>query len=257
MPNPTSNTNYNRRNSHRGRRGRETSAAQRRYNPALLLGALSVVLLICAGAVYYAIYNEGNEADESARDLLNQYNSAAANASLSATVIAETPLATGQSPEPSMLPGEGYEQPDAPEVDPKEALISLPGYDVIGKLTIGAIDVELPVIAKTTTKALRVSVCWYGGAKPGEKGNIIITGHNYKSGAHFGQLDKLKAGDEVILTSPDGNATHYHVYETQVVTPDNVAALDKACGGYTLTLLTCASSGNRRLIVRCRMTEAN
>ncbi len=247
----------------RGRRGRETRLPfqHRRKNPALLLVAVSAVLLIGAAATYLAIYREGNEAQKNAQDLLSQYDNAttasaspdAGTASLPAGSDTSSTLPT----ESALPPDDGYQQPDAPEVDPKDELISLPGYDVIGKLSIDAINVELPVIAKLTTKALKVSVCWYGGAMPGEKGNIIITGHNYKSGAHFGRLDKLKTGDEVVLAGPDGTVYHYLVYETQVVTPDNVAALDKASGDYTLTLLTCASSGNRRLIVRCKLNDAN
>lgn len=59
------------------------------------------------------------------------------------------------------------------------AVKTLSGYQIIGKLTIQKISVELPVISHLDEKALKVSVCYYEGALPGEAGNMVIAGHNY------------------------------------------------------------------------------
>ncbi len=212
----------------------------RRNNIILLLGGLWLLLLIAAGITYWCIYSEGDTAAQSAKSLLGAYEQKAAQASPPAS-----PAATE----------EGYVQPDKPEVEPQQAAISLPGYDVIGKLIIGKIGVELPVISKTTDKALKVSICFFGGVLPGEKGNTIITGHNYANGAHFGKLDQLKAGDAVEFDAPGGKAYHYSVYETQVIKPDEPEALDRYTGDTVLTLVTCTSQGNRRLLVRCIFSQ--
>jgi sortase A len=135
------------------------------------------------------------------------------------------------------------------------AKISLQGYEIIGKLRIEKIGMELPVLSQTTARALKVSICYYGGAKPGEKGNMIITGHNYRSGAHFGKLDQLSKGGSIIFNTPGGKVYIYDVVGMQTVKPDDLEALNEYQEDYTLTLVTCASSGNRRLLVRCRLVS--
>ena len=250
-----------RQNISRGRLGRNLRLPIPWHKrPVALLGALAAVLLLAAGATAFAIYQEGISAEDNAKKLLNEYNSAVSGqpeqtASATTAGPGEPGSPAPSAPQATAKLG-GYAQPDAPEVDPKDALVSVPGYDVIGKLRIEKIGVELPIISKTTTNALKVSVCWYSGALPGQPGNMVITGHNYKSGAHFGKLDQLKRDDEIVFDGPDGKVYRYRVVEMETVTPDNAAALDKDEGEYTLTLLTCASSGNRRLIVRCALKNS-
>ena len=198
---------------------------QRRKNPSIILGCISAVLLIAAAVVYLCIYREGYTADQTAQNLLIQYNQS----------LSQRSNASG-----------------TPSANTK---ISLAGYDIIGKLRIDSIALELPVLSQTTTQALGASICYYGGPEPGEKGNMIITGHNYANGALFGKLDKLKTGDTVIFIAPDGKAYTYAVYETKVVKPDEPEALNEYEGNYALTLATCANSGNRRLIVRCKLVS--
>ncbi len=202
----------------------------------LALGCLSGLLLIAAVVVGASIYNEGEAARREAQKLLAQYERIA------------FPVLTAAAG--------GYIQPENADAEPAdviEAIQTLSGYQVIGKLTIQKIGVELPVISHTEQKALEVSVCWYQGSIPGETGNMVITGHNYANGAHFGKLDELKEGDSVILDAPNGKAYRYEVYETQVVKPDNAEALNEYEGQTALTLLTCSSHGNRRLLVRCKL----
>ncbi len=204
----------------------------------LLLGSLSGALLIAAAVVGVCIYSEGVTARQGAQELLAQYEQAASFFS-SSTAAAEE-----------------YIPPEKPDVEPADAFKAgqtLSGYQVIGKLTIQKIGVELPVISHMDEKSLKVSVCYYEGAIPGEMGNMVISGHNYKNGAHFGKLDELEIGDPVIFETPDEIIWRYEVYDTQVVKPDNIEALEECEEQYELTLLTCTSQGNRRLLIRCRI----
>ena len=130
--------------------------------------------------------------------------------------------------------------------------VTIGGYSVIGKLTIEMISQTLPVISETDGKALKVSVCWYQGAMPGEKGNMVITGHDYANGAHFGRLSELETGDTVTFTTPDKDYV-YTVYDKEVIRPDQPEKLDEYEGDMALTLLTCTNHGNSRLVVRCKL----
>jgi sortase A len=200
------------------------------HRTSRVLLIISGALLLCAAAVWLVIYHEGDVAAQNAEQLLAAYEQEAVPKAPSAS-LAETE--TGVSPTPAPTPW------------------TFEGYDVIGKLTIDKISQELPVLSETNKQALKVSCCYYQGPQPGETGNLVITGHDYANGAIFGQLSKLTQGDIVTLTTPY-QAYDYEVYDTQVIKPDNADALDDYEGDTVLTLMTCTSHGNRRLLVRCR-----
>lgn len=193
----------------------------------LLVGA--GVLLLAAAGLGIGLYLDGIAAEGSARQLLTQYQQSVNGASPDADQVSADDSQAETDPDPGMLEG----------------------YDVVGILTLEKTNQTLPVISETTDKALKVSVCWFQGTLPGNTGNMVITGHDYASGAHFGQLSKLKAGDRV--TFADANRTYtFEVYETEVIRPDQPEKLDDYEGDTALTLLTCTNHGNRRLVVRCK-----
>lgn len=209
----------------------------------LILGGL---LIAAAVVVAVVIYTEGDRAQESADALLEEYDAA---------VSAQT-----QHPQESAQPVDTDTLADATDAQPTPLptpvfVDTLDGYKLIGRLDIEKIDAELPVIAKMTKAALKLSVCYYEGPAIGQPGNLVITGHNYANGAHFGRLDELDVGDIVTITSPKWEVFTYEVYETLVVRPDRADELEEYEGDYGLTLLTCTSHGNRRLIVRCRLVD--
>ena len=153
--------------------------------------------------------------------------------------------------------------PDAPEVSELDAtiqkIIKAAGEDgVIGILEIPKYDVELPIIGKWSYNLLKISICRYKGPDPNEEGNLVIIGHNYKSGAHFGILKKLEVGDEIYLTDSATNTrVRYEVYQIKSIAPDAFSALNSYHGTCGLTLLTCKDNGTNRLLVRCEQKEAD
>ena len=197
-----------------------------------LLLCLSGALLIAAVVAGLIIYRDGNTAAQNAERLLAEYEQELTEQRTPIPATATTLL-----PAPAPTPWT-YE-----------------GYEVIGKLTIEKIEQELPIIGETNRQALRVSCSYYQGALPGEKGNMVITGHDYANGSIFGHLNKLGDGDIVELSTPYSTYA-YEVYATEVITPDDVEALDEYEGDTVLTLMTCTSHGNRRLLVRCRLCAA-
>ncbi len=203
-----------------------------RASRVLLL--IAGVLLIAAVVVAVCLFDEGVAAANNAQALAQAYDK----------VVSAEPAQTAAS---SAAPEETTES------DPES--VTIDGFQVMGKLEIPKIEAELPVIAYTDDEALKVSVCYFEGPMPDEAGNLVITGHNYASGAHFGRLDELKTGDEVTLSLPDGSEYRYSVTGKQKIKPDDTAALDDYEGSHVLTLLTCTNQGNERLLVRCGLEE--
>ncbi len=202
----------------------------------VLLSAAGVLLLVAAG-LGIGLYLEGITAGHNSQALLGKYEQSASTAALE-----NTALGSSENSADNNVQTAGFDTPK-----------TIDGYSVIGTLTLEKTSQTLPVILDYSEKALKVSVCWYKGAQPGEMGNMVITGHDYASGAHFGRLAELTEGDRVTFAAPDRTYV-YEVYETEIIRPDQPEKLDDYQGPTALTLLTCTSHGNRRLVVRCKLT---
>ncbi len=209
-------------------------------NMRITLFALACALALTAGGIFYAQWQEGETAARNAQALLN-----ASGVTASASITSN----------PESAPAAGASAASAQATS--SALPSdLQGYTVIARLDIGKLDLSLPVLSETTDKALTVSACRYQGPEPGGQGNLVITGHDYRSGAIFGNLSKLAVGDAVSLTAKDGKTYSYAVYAIDHINSDDAQALDDAKYTNELSLLTCELSGNGRLLVRCRETSS-
>lgn len=198
----------------------------------ITLFVLSGAFLITAGAIFVIQWHEGEEAARSARVLLD-------NSGIKP--YADVASSAPSGPEP------------APEKVTSPVPSDLREYDVIARLDIARLGLSLPVLSETTDNALKISACRYHGTVPGAEGNLVITGHDYRSGAIFGRLNKMDEGDDVLLTGKDGKTYAYTVYAIDHIKPDEAGRLYDTEYGSELSLLTCEDSGNGRLLVRCRL----
>jgi len=76
-----------------------------------------------------------------------------------------------------------------------------------------------------------------GTANPGEVGNVVLSAHNDIFGELFRYLDKLKPGDEIILSTGARDFT-YKVTGTRIVEPTEVSVMDPTPRP-TVTLISC------------------
>ena len=123
------------------------------------------------------------------------------------------------------------------------------GERYIGWLDIPAIELELPVMSEWSYSRLKTAPCRYSGTVRGE--DPVLLGHNYTR--HFGKLDRLRVGDEVLFTDMDGVVYRYEVAARDVLDADAVAEM--TAGEYDLTLFTCDATGARRITVYCDMVK--
>ena len=123
------------------------------------------------------------------------------------------------------------------------------GERYIGWLDIPAIVLELPVMSEWSYSRLKTAPCRYSGTVRGE--DLVLLGHNYTR--HFGKLDRLRVGDEVLFTDMDGVVYRYEVAARDVLDADAVAEM--TAGEYDLTLFTCDATGARRITVYCDMVK--
>ncbi|HVB91957.1 MAG TPA: class E sortase [Acidimicrobiales bacterium] len=120
----------------------------------------------------------------------------------------------------------------------------------VGEIRIPAISINQVVVEGTNTGDLRKGPGHYIGTPlPGQVGNAAIAGHRTTYGHPFYNLNVLKVGNPVVMTTIQGIFV-YDVTRTQVVSPSDGAVIDNFPGVH-LTLTTCNPrfSASTRLVV--------
>jgi len=135
--------------------------------------------------------------------------------------------------------------PDAPPAAPL-----VPTDGVIGVIKIPRIGVDQAVVEGVGVEDLKKGPGRYPDTPlPGQAGNAAIAGHRTTYGAPFNRLDELSPGDAINVQTVAGTF-RYEVFESKVVSPDEVSVLDPTTDN-RLTLTTCNPkySAAERLIV--------
>ena len=128
------------------------------------------------------------------------------------------------------------------------------------RLIIPKLNVDVPIhfgiSLSEVMSAMNHGVAHYrvagASAFPGEKGNVVITGHSagdiYSSNQYkyiFSGLERLEDGDLIYVNYNSVRYT-YRVTKKEVVEPTNVAALVVGAEKPLLTLVTCTPLGTSR-----------
>ena len=124
--------------------------------------------------------------------------------------------------------------------------------DSLTRVRIPAIDVDVVVVEGITPSALRAGAGHYPKMPlPCEPGNMAIAGHRTTYGKPFGNIDRLKPGDTIEVTTPIGGCVYQVSQPPFVVPPTDISVLD-ATPERSITLTTCHPRGSaaERLIVR-------
>ncbi|MBR1540745.1 MAG: sortase [Clostridia bacterium] len=104
-----------------------------------------------------------------------------------------------------------------------------------------------------TDELLKISPCYFWGAKPNEPGNFCIVGHNYRNTKFFSKVPTLTNGDTIEITDLTGTTVKYAVYDKYTVYDTQTECTSQETGGKTeITLITCTNDGSKRVIVKAR-----
>ena len=120
------------------------------------------------------------------------------------------------------------------------------------------LNIKVPVLEGTDSKALQVSAGHFEGTGALGKGNYCIAGHNSTIYAEiFNDLDQIKNGDEMYLVDKDTNRTRYLyiVTEYKIVAPNQVEVLNDY-GDNRLTVISCTDDGTQRQVVVGTLKES-
>ncbi len=179
---------------------------------------------------------------------------------------AETPAAT------TVLP-----VPTAPMQSP--SLSSHRGPDIPDRLVVPAIHIDTPVVelgwhaAMSNDQVLsewdvaKYAAGWHkNSAYLGQKGNVVMSGHNNIYGAVFRELDQLKKGDEAVVWS--GNRQYIYHVDQVIIVPEKYASADQRAANARwigpfadnrLTLVSCwpRDDNTHRIIIIAHQEEGD
>lgn len=126
----------------------------------------------------------------------------------------------------------------------------------IGIIEIKSLDIRYPIFEGAGSTQLNMGIGHMENTAPlCEPGNTVLAGHHgSRRGTFFNRLSEIKTGAKVKITNKEKVTHTYEAYETGVVGPydESVCAkTEEEC----LTLFTCAYSGTRRFMVRCKLVD--
>ena len=135
----------------------------------------------------------------------------------------------------------------------KEIDAEIEGYKVIGIINIPKIDIEYPILEKTETKSLNLSITKFWGQKINQKGNVVLAGHNNLSKTMFGKINQLENGDIIELTDSQMVTVKYQVFNKYVIDPNDIDCIFPIDENTReVTLITCTNRDKNRLVVKAR-----
>jgi sortase A len=139
-----------------------------------------------------------------------------------------------------------------------QSLASLPvptiGPETARNIRIPAIGVDQVVVQGDGWEQLKKGVGQHAGTpNPGQTGNIVLSAHNDIYGETFRDLDKLKPGDEVILSTTKQDYV-YTVVDTAITDPNRVDLMNNTPEA-VVTLVTCYPYmvDNQRVVVLAQL----
>lgn len=117
--------------------------------------------------------------------------------------------------------------------------VPTPSPEQAYSIKIPALNLDATIVMGDGHEQLRKGVVgqMIGSANPGQKGNLVLSGHNDVFGEVFRHLDKLKKGDEIVIFTQLRSYT-YVVQGTQIVQPTAVEVLDPTIDP-VVTLISC------------------
>jgi sortase A len=127
----------------------------------------------------------------------------------------------------------------------------------IGDIRIPVIGINQVVVEGTNTPDLRKGPGHYIGTPlPGQVGNAAIAGHRTTYGHPFYNLDSVKIGDPIVLTTLQGIFV-YDATKSFVVSPSDTTVVDNVIANQ-LTLTTCNPrfSATTRLVVQATLAHS-
>lgn len=248
-------------------------ARQRRHSKSLRDRFLLIVELGAAAALLYIIVislgnlqtlnDEVSQAIHAQQEtqFLRPIEQTTSGSSQKASVM-ELPGSSFLVGNKSELPGSSSPPEDLPAAlgvsveSPPSLPPSTVGPESPTRIVIPTLGVDWPIVPGDGWEELKRGVGHHSGsANPGERGNMILAGHDDVFGEVFKDLEQLKSGDQVTIYA-SGHSYRYEVRAKRIVPPSELDVLDPTREAVA-TLITCYPYriDTMRLVVIAQLVE--
>lgn len=126
------------------------------------------------------------------------------------------------------------------------------GFEMKGTIKIPRTGIEYPILANAGKNEIEVAVgiMYPRDAQLNTKGNITITGHNYRDDTFFSNNKNIELGDKIYITDETGKTLEYVVYNKYETTPQDSDYITRDTQDNTeITLTTVTDDAFQRLII--------
>lgn len=134
--------------------------------------------------------------------------------------------------------------------------VNYKGYTILGRLIVPKAGINTVILKEQTYAAMNIGAVKTYGVDLNEKGNFVISGHNFRGkNVFFYNIKNLKNSDTIQIIDNKGRTMNYSVYEiSRYVSPNDVSYLVKT-DNYQVTLVTCENGGRSRIVVKGHIIE--
>lgn len=122
-------------------------------------------------------------------------------------------------------------------------------YEIIGKMTIPAIDLETNIASNATSKSLREGVSLVYDSELNKIGNTVICGYNNI----LSNLKYLKIGDKIVINYKD-ELVEYEIYDFSEYDIDDTSYAERETNDREITL--CTQNDDETKILVCFAKES-
>lgn len=202
--------------------------------------------------VVYQLWGTGIFTARAQESLKTQFQKEQVQTNADNPVIASTSTTVKKIPAPVTTPTVVHDPPrPAPPVPPEG--------DVLGAINIPSIGASYWIVEGTSRDDLKKGPGHYPGTPlPGTIGNAAIAGHRTTYLHPFGNVDKLKPGDDIVITTLAGNFVYKVSQPPFTVKPTDIAVVSNTKDA-ELTLTSCNPKGSaaQRIVIRAKLDIAH
>lgn len=216
-----------------------------KYGKVLTVILVIVVIgvLVLLGFLGYDVYKKATS-DRTVAEVMNQFDESITNNTEEENVTVDNTQVTVENIETGSITTGGSSSGTS-------HVVQYEGYNVVGTIEIPAIDLKYPILERTTPDSIELAVAiLYTANGLNQPGNTLIVGHNYRSGAFFGNNDKLQLNDKVYITDTSGTRIKYNIYNIyETSAEDGDFIMRDTNGRREISLSTCTNNSKARLII--------
>lgn len=128
------------------------------------------------------------------------------------------------------------------------------------KIVIESTNIEGPIYQGENSLTMDKGFWHFPTSRfPGEKGNVVIIGHRFlhipPAKDTFFNLDKVKIGEEIVVSHSEGSFT-YNIVDIKEVDPNDISVIEDT-SDYRLTLITCTPlwTSEKRLVITAKLDK--